>query len=136
MPSTNLVETIYKSVREILKADATITAKVPAENIFPANNAGSPRPGGIIVIAASNVAWSDKAKRGGCTLKIDVESVESVVEADNLLQHVKDLITSKSMTRNGLRVAAKLQPDNGDTTVAPSQRLVASGTWNLKYVEG
>ena len=128
---------IYEAVKHVL--DATIpTSRVPTNNIRPAQDVSEPEVGGMIYYNWASGGEDIKRRRATGVLSLSVGSVINGIDANQILDLVRDALTARALTYSGspIRVSLFKETDSlADAETTDSGRSIAATTFTVKMVE-
>jgi hypothetical protein len=129
---------IYTVVKHVLKNTAAITALVPTDNIRPSEDRSAPGTGSMIYYNWQDGLWDVKARRGQGTFGISCGAVDTKVDANTILDLVREALTARALTYSGgpLRVSLFKEIDSQiDSGTTDGGRSLAATTFDVKFVE-
>ena len=128
---------IYTAVKKVLD-DALAPGTVPADNIRPTQDESEPGVGNMVYYNWASGSWNVKRRSGIGVLSVSVGSVEEGVDANEILDSVRDALTARALSYSGspLRVHLFKEADSlADADTTGSGRSLAATSFNVKMVE-
>lgn len=128
---------VYTAVKHVLD-DQIASGTVPHDNIRPTQDESEPGTGNMIYYNWSSGSWDVKRRRGTGILSVSVGSVEEGVDANEILDLVRDALTARALSYSGspLRVHLFKEADSlADADTTDSGRSLAATSFNVKMVE-
>ena len=128
---------IYTAVKTVLDGALSPTP-VPADNIRPTQDESEPGAGNMVYYNWVGGRWDVKRRRGTGVLQLSVGSVEEGVDANEILDQVRDALTARALSYSGspLRVHLFKETDSqADAETTASGRSLAATSFDVKMVE-
>ena len=128
---------IYDAIKHVLDAEIP-TATVPKNNIRPSNDLSDPEAGNMIFYNYISGAEDRKKRRATGILTFSCASVEKDIDANAILELVRDALTARALSYSGSPLRVHLFKENdslADAETTASGRELAATSFTVKMVE-
>jgi len=128
---------LMKRVVTVLTGDATLTAMVPAGNIFPQLDPMAASAGNQISFGWTNSVWDVRQKRGVGSFLLRVHAVENVAKAEEIFQRVRLILTPRSLTLVGTVTVHRLREVTAGQELSQDStgRFTYTATWDVNLID-
>jgi len=129
---------LYTAVKKVLTEASALTSLVTANNIRPAEDPSEPESGPVVYYGLTGTKWDAKRGRGEGVLTLNVSSAGNNVDAGEIMDVIRDVLTAKALSYDGSPVTVHMLKESesyADAGTTVSDRWLAATSFDWKLVE-